>query len=207
MNKIDSDDATKLIKQVQLSHRMAVGFFQRIIPLIDEIAEKLELDFSWHGPVTTAPPKKDKQPSKYWAWDYFPLYNSAHHYEKLHNADGTTNQQDAYVNLTLLLDENFTSNKLDELEIEGEPDPVTLPAGRALLRASVYRPTGNFPEKFYDLINENDEDGFSIGKANLSDEVYRIGFEWPLEVIISSPADIIVQLAEIVGKPVESQAR
>lgn len=196
MQKISLDDSRELVKQIQASHRMLVGFYQRILPLLDEVADEIGLSFSAWEPLDTELPRKNNQPSESWSWDYVPLFCSEHGYERVHDAN-ETHPSDVYLALFLMMDENFQFSQRKALGLfrNQEPDAVTLAEGRALLRAVIFRPTRASKEKFFELFkNTNMYVDFSIGKRRLSDDLWCEGHEWLLEDFLCNTDMVVAKL-------------
>lgn len=139
---IDTETAGKLMHDVQVAHRVVVGFYQRIIPLLDHVAEAMGFDFSYWRPLyTTRPAVGTTKPSKNWLWDMVPLYASRHVYKRV--AGGGLQASDSAIVFDIEVDEGFkTARKL------GEPDPVRFESGAARLYVDLYRPSKQSDETF-----------------------------------------------------------
>lgn len=187
------DAAENLVTQLQQAHRISVAFYQRILPTLDLIALELDCEFSsWEPLHSSRPAGKNSKPSATWAWDYVPLFASNHIYLRVHGEQAQPN--DVGLCLCLYVDQGFIPTERKKTRVSGEPDAVTLPIGRAVLQAWVYRPVESSDLSFDDLwAGAGDpvigSDNFQVVADNMS----AIVFEWPL-------ADIIQDIKPVVEK-------
>lgn len=148
---IDAETANKLIHDIQVAHRLVVGFYQRIIPLLDHISEEMKFEFSYWRPLyTSRPALGTTQPSKNWFWDMVPLYASRHVYRMVEG--GRLHAADKAIVFDIHVDEGFNAARAN-----GEPDPIEFEKGEATLRIDLYRATAESEESF-DTVWKNTKD-------------------------------------------------
>lgn len=123
-----------LISQAQIAHRLLVGFYQRLLPTIQQVTQQLELTFGeWDPVVTDRPCKRSKDPAEHWAWDMVPMMASSHTYWR---ANGTSAEiGDAVFNLYISFDSNFSHKDWEDFGIaeEEEADATAMPIGEAFV--------------------------------------------------------------------------
>lgn len=135
--EITLPEATTLVSQLQTAHRLSVGFYQRLLPLLNDITTALDLDFwSWQPLHTNRPSQGGKSPAEKWAWDLLPMFASRHDFRNQQGEHASTG--DMAVVFKIYLDDNFKPEKRKALGIKGEPDPVTMPIGNALLELDLF---------------------------------------------------------------------
>jgi len=130
-------EATTLVSQLQTAHRLSVGFYQRLLPLLNDITTALDLDFwSWQPIHTNRPSQGGKSPAEKWAWDLLPMFASRHDFRNQQGEHASTGDMAAV--FKIYLDDNFKPEKRKALGIRGEPDPLTMPIGKALLELDLF---------------------------------------------------------------------
>lgn len=179
--EISQEDAKNVIEQLQQAHRISVAFYRRILPTLDVIADQFGCSFYYWEPLFTNRPGRGKsQPSEYWAWDFVPLYASSHTYRYI-NSEKRTVPEDLGIIFNLCIDNSFS----DEACRKGQPDPISLPIGEAVLKAYLYRPKRAVNKSFDVLWEEEEEVRPEIGKWSSINEYWNgIAFEWPLAEVI-----------------------
>ena len=139
--------ALQLVTQLQQAHRLAAGFYQRILPLFDQIASQaLDAEFwFWEPSETSRPCRSGTRPSSSWAWDYLPLFASNHAYR---DWDGDTAQQgDKTLVFRLFLDHDFRRTSSLRAGVKGQPDPLQL-NGQAIVEVTLFRCLENSDKHF-----------------------------------------------------------
>lgn len=188
------EDAHALVVQLQQAHRLSVGFYRRILPTLDVLADKLECKFWWWEPAhTSRPGRGSSQPSSNWAWDFVPLYASNHTY--IHSSgEMRTGPEDFGIQFTLYVEDSFEPDKRGS---KGQPDPVSMPSGKAILEVWLYRPKQEYEKSIEDLWSEETISEFGKGKwEDVSEHFQGIGFEWPLEEVIADIEPIVTTLRQ-----------
>lgn len=193
--------ASEVVAQVQLAHRISVGFFRRFLPMLDAIGTELDLEYwYWEPTVTSMPRKGARPPSTVWAWDYFPLYASTHGYRRI--AGGGAVAGDVSVLFDVSLNENFDKEKLRALGIKGQPDAVDLPQGAATFVATAYLAEVSDERSYEHFWNESDSPEIDGSFGNLGENISGISFTWPLAEVISNREIVHDALAQYVKRPV-----
>lgn len=188
------EDAEYLMDQLQAAHRISVGFYRRILPILDSIANEADCQFYDWGPLLTSMPsiRSRDAPSFSWAWDYVPLFSSFHNYVRINGEAALPS--DVGLCLCLHIDTGF-EDSLKEQGDKGEPDAVDLPIGKAVLRGYIYRPMAVCEISFSKLWTEATYPG--IGNSDwqgVGENIKAIGFEWPLAEVIRDIKPIVGQL-------------
>lgn len=186
-------DAETLVTQLQHSHRIAAAFYRRFLPLLDDTASQLGCQFKYWGPeLTDMPCKSVTRPGSKWAWDFLPLFASNHVYWR--SAGGSATPEDVGIYFLLYIDDAFVPENRQKNKIKGQPDAVTLPIGRALLQAFLFRPVKKSSKSFQDLWYQTDVDPeFGCTEMQELDEHMKgIVFEWQLSEVLANQ-QIIVQ--------------
>ena len=180
--------------QLQAAHRISVGFYRRILPILDSIANEADCQFCDWGPLLTSIPniRSRDAPSLSWAWDYVPLFSSSHNYVKINGEAALPS--DVGLCLCLHIDTGF-DDSVKEQGDKVEPDAVDLPIGKAVLRGYIYRPMASCEISFSKLWSEASYPG--IGNRDwqgVGENIVAIGFEWPLAEVIRDIKPIVEQL-------------
>lgn len=60
--------------QVRQAHRICGAYYQQILPMINEVAQKMGTSFLlWDTWSFSKPPRRGANPLENWAWDYLPI--------------------------------------------------------------------------------------------------------------------------------------
>ncbi|MGH1411240.1 MAG: hypothetical protein ACRAUW_17310 [Aeromonas sp.] len=149
----DLEHTTQLVTQLQQAHRLAAGFYQRILPLFDQIASQaLDAEFwYWEPSESSRPCRSGTRPSSSWAWDYLPLFASNHAYRD-RNGD-TALKGDKTLIFRLYIDDDFRQNSTLRTSTKGQPDPLQL-SGNAVVEVNLYRCLQDSDHHFWDLLKQ-----------------------------------------------------
>lgn len=170
--EITLSQAAELVGQLQSAHRLAVGFYQRMLPQLSKIADDLGLIFwSWRPIYNDRPSQASKFPGEKWAWDLVPMY--AVRFDFCTELGEHANVGDVAAVFKILLDDNYRRSQRKELGIKGEPDPVTMPVGNAIVVIDLFSCTANSQRSFEALWEDaawpsNDNDGWEYVGEQIS---------------------------------------
>lgn len=188
-----------MVSQVQVAHRLVVGFYQRLLPAIEHIANELDCSFwYWDTSETDRPCRKSTPPGECWAWDMTPLFASHHSYWR---TDGKVAKVgDVSMSFWIYLDDNFASAKRKKLGFpdDVEPDAIKLPIGEAVVEIYLCRCDQENGQSFEaqwnraDAIAECESQSEKWGK--LSDQISGLGLRRTLVELISDPENLINDL-------------
>ena len=133
----DLEQTNQLVTQLQQAHRLAAGFYQRILPLFDQIASQaLDAEFwYWEPSETSRPCRSGTCPSSSWAWDYLPLFASDHGYRNWDSE--TTKKGDTSLVFRLYIDHEFRHDSSSRSGVKGQPDALKLD-GQAVVEVSLF---------------------------------------------------------------------
>lgn len=189
-----TENFAQLVSQVTIAHRLCVGFYQRLLPTIKHVASELDCAFwSWQPLETDRPPKATTQPAEKWAWDFLPLFASEHIYGR---SDGDVARVgDVAVIFSVYLDENFKKENRSKLGIAGQPDPIVLPMGEAVIEMSLYRCDQDNGESFNSQWTGLDWPEKSIeGWQKTSDLMSTMYLRRALVEFIANPDKVVEEL-------------
>lgn len=129
----------KLVEQLGQAHRLVAGFYQRILPLFDQIAqESIDATFWYWKPSENGRPcARSTRPSSAWAWDYIPLFASTHGYRTWDG--GKARSGDMSLAFRLYVDDAIRDGSPQRLGRKGEPDPLRLEKGNAVVEVHLFR--------------------------------------------------------------------
>jgi hypothetical protein len=185
-----SDEASVLVEQIRVAHRLSAGFYQRLLPVLADIANDQGLEFwYWRPAYTSRPCRSSTPPNNNWAWDMLPMFASQHVYRRVRG--GSAAQGDLALMFEVCLDDTFRPEARKLHGVKGEPDPLTLPEGRALVEASVFRCLGEDTRTFDKIWNETGSPEPTIqGWQKLHDKLEASVLTYHLANFISAPRKI-----------------
>lgn len=154
--ELTRERAEHLVAQAATAHRIVVAFYQRMLPQLDEIATGLDMDFWYWEPIETGRPcRSTTRPSSNWAWDMVPLYAANFVYRRVQQAERVT-EGDLVLQFSVYFDTSFDSDERKRAGLRGEPDALTLPAGRSEIQAYLCRCTGDDQRSFEVMWRESE---------------------------------------------------
>jgi hypothetical protein len=131
-------DAEKLVRDVQVAHRIIVAYYESLLTTLDNLAKEFDLDFWYWDPLETSRPcRSSTQPSRNWLWDMIPLYAATHIYKRF--SGKRLRKGDFVVAFDVYAEDSFDSDKRRAAGFASNPDPLKLPKGEGLVRVEVYR--------------------------------------------------------------------
>ncbi|MGY3942203.1 hypothetical protein [Aeromonas tecta] len=147
----DITQTEQLVEQLRQAHRLVAGFYQRILPLFDQIAqESIDATFWYWKPSENGRPcSGSSRPSSSWVWDYIPLFASTHGYRTW---DGDKARAgDMTLALRLYIDDAFKKGSFQRGNSKGMPDPLELKMGKAVVEVNLFRCTQDSELHFDEL--------------------------------------------------------
>jgi len=190
-------EATELVGQLQTAHRMSVGFYQRLLPLLSHIASKQEMGFWYWEPChTNLPSRSTTAPGDKWAWDLVPMFASRHVYRKVVGELAQTG--DVALVFNVYLDDNFKPEKRKALGEKGQPDPLTLQVGKATVEMYLYRCDGENGDSFQKRWQNSEwPSGDSTGWELVGPQMSAHLLTRDLAKFITDPQSVIADLRNI----------
>lgn len=193
--EMNEAQAQELVTQVQTAHRLAVGFYQRLLPLLTRIARELDMQFwYWEPAHTNRPCASTTSPNTKWKWDLVPLFASRHVFWRI--AGEQAQQGDVAIVFNLYLDEDFKPSRRKSLGIKGQPDPLTL-HGPATAIVHLYRCTTDNGQPFHKLWNEVDFPNEGVeGWHEVGPTMTACRLPYTLAQFIAEPDNVIANIRE-----------
>ncbi len=190
--------AEQLVSQVQTAHRLAVGFYQRILPQLETVAGALDMQFwYWKPAYTSRPCSSATSPNKSWKWDLLPLFASQHAYWRI--AGEQAQEGDTALVFNLCIDQDFKPERRKLLGIKGQPDPLAM-KGVATAEIFLIRCFADSEQPFHRLWEEitwpeDAGEGWQIASPTMN--VCRLTYS--LAQFIAEPQSIIGKLKGFLG--------
>jgi hypothetical protein len=132
--QITLDEASALIAQQKVAHKLLAGFYQNILASFDKLVDKCGYTFSgWWPTLTHRPCMARTNPSSKWIWDFLPLYASTFEYKML-KEPAKAQPGNCVLVFRLYCDEGFRQEYR-----RGYADPVDLESKEGSIELMVYR--------------------------------------------------------------------
>lgn len=193
---------THLVEQVQIAHRLCVGFYQRLLPGVDEIARAIDCVFRAWGPIETSRPasRSTSPTNNKWAWDLVPMFATQFDYAR--ESGGTARAGDLMLSFVIYIDENFSKKRRVELNVRGQPDPIKLERGDATVQVRLFRCTADSNKTLDSLIEDEIQvQAGSTGWLRLSDKLEAVHLRYALANFIADTDKVVSELKTLVGGP------
>lgn len=185
------------LAQVRQAHRICAAFYQRMMPLINNISEELELNFvSWAPRTFNRPTRKTTNPLTYWSWDYLPLINAGFVFSS-QEEDGEIIAGDYILDIELVVDAELDCTNFSQRYGKTQPDATNLPISsresNSFLKIYLFRTNALLSGNAFKVIWEECEypklDGIiQPGIEN----IYTVGFILPIQEIMNDDGVAIV---------------
>lgn len=196
MNTSTPQNLDALVAQSQIAHRLVVGFYQRLLPTIKQVATELEFTFwEWEPWVTDRPCKKSKDPTVHWAWDMVPMFASNLRYWRTNGT--TTEVGDAVLSMYVSFDSSFSDREWED----EEPDATQLPIGAATVQIYLSRcnKRSDTPlKKLWEESGEMEDEESNPGHwQSISEHLNTVYLKKSLDDFIASPEDTIAKIRDL----------
>lgn len=196
---MNHDQAELLVTQVQKAHRLLAGFYQRILPAIDNLAGQYNTTFwYWEPSEFSKPCGTSTRPSSKWAWDFLPLVATTLVYVK--NEEGGMRTDDLVMEFHLRCDPSVLREQRDLRQEKGQPDPTSLPPISPSLKVYLYRPLTALDT---DLKQAWEEAAPPSGEPrafrSVGKNLQGAWLEIPLAEFVSSPQGLSNEISRLVG--------
>ncbi|MFV7784201.1 hypothetical protein ACNPKB_04260 [Shewanella marisflavi] len=196
-----------LLLQVRTAHRLLAAYYQRMVPTIKEMANKLELDFSYWGNADFGlTPRTNHNITEYWQWDLLPGINTNYLYSHFQAAN-KVRIGDYLVEFIVVSDTGVDSHGNGH---KNEPDALNLPLSvdkaQSLLRVVICAPYQTFEDSWYNNIWAGTAyPDFSRNPSPAKDKngetCILTGYECPLAELMSD--DGAEQLVELIKRQID----
>jgi len=91
--------------QVRQAHRICGAYYQQILPLINEVAQKLGTSFLlWETWSFSKPPRRRANPLESWKWDYLPMLDVSFVFSKQEQPNSPMIKSDYVIDFKLVTD-------------------------------------------------------------------------------------------------------
>ncbi|WP_282363862.1 hypothetical protein [Pseudomonas sp. PS01297] len=182
---ISHEESLMLVTQVQKAHRLAAGFYQRMLPAFESLAQSLDTSFwYWQSNLFSRPAGRYTYPGKQWSWDLLPM--SAPLFVFLRQDGPHMQISDLVLEFQLQLDPALT-----QASKKGQPDPVVMVNSEPLLLVYLYWPTEEAKE---DLKTEWEAAIYPVGTAGqmevVSPKLKAVRLEFPLSEFVQNAGAI-----------------
>lgn len=196
------DEAELLVTQVQHAHRLLAGFYQRVLPAIDNLAGHYNATFwYWEPSEFSRPCGTSTRPSSKWAWDFLPLVATRLVYVK--NEAGGMRSDDLVMEFHLRCDPAVLREERDLRQERGQPDPTSLPPISPTLKVYLYRPLAELDT---DLKQAWEEAEHPSGSPKIfhsvAENLEGAWLEIPLAEFACSPQGLSNEISQLVGPTV-----
>ncbi|KTA75565.1 hypothetical protein [Aeromonas salmonicida] len=183
----DVTQTEKLVEQLGQAHRLVAGFYQRILPLFDQVAqETIDANFWYWAPSENSRPcSKHTRPSSAWTWDFIPMFASTHAYRTWNGSRALCN--DMTLAFCLYIDDAIKADSPQRLGRKGEPDPLRMELGNAIVEVYLFR-CNKDSEHSFDTLWDNIPWPYPTEQWTAADEYPEIEFyvrQVPLAELLS----------------------
>jgi len=198
---LTTEQAQKLVVDVQVAHRLVVGFYERLLPSLDGGAEKLGFDFWYWEPMHTARPcRSTTRPSKSWLWDMVPLFAATHVYRRV--SGKRLKAGDMALAFNVYVDQNFKPEKRAALGQKGKPDPILLPRGESIIEVDLYRVVRKSTQDFEEAWDASEHP--THGRSDwhyVHKDIEARTIDVPTSEFVSNPEDTLARLRASMSDP------
>lgn len=96
-------------KVVGQAHRICAAYYQQILPLLNETAQKLDTTFVyWDTWSFCKPPQRNKSPFESWKWDFLPVMDLSFVFSRQKSPGAAMSCDDFVLEFKLLTDSELS---------------------------------------------------------------------------------------------------
>lgn len=189
--------------QVRQAHRICGAYYQQILPLINEVAQKMGTSFLlWDTWSFNLPPRRRVNPLESWKWDYLPMMDVSFVFSKQEQPSTPMATTDYVLDFKLVTDSELEHHQR-VLQYTQDEEPLATKLKTPVEKAKSYLNVYLFsvmnddaayssPEEMWDSY-----DGYpdTNSKVHLSDnnQIRGIGFSVPLmDIANDNSVDMLV---------------
>ena len=176
--------------QVRQAHRICGAYYQQILPMLNEVAQKIGASFLlWETWSFRKPPRRGANPLDSWKWDYLPMMDVSFVFSK-QEQPGTPMAPTDYVLDFRLVTDNELESSQRVLQYGEDEEPLATKLNVSAEEAKSYLNVYLFSAAKNDAIYASPEDMWESysdypntdSKIQLSDknQIKGIGFSVPL---------------------------
>lgn len=134
--------------QVRQAHRICGAYYQQILPMINEAAQKSGTSFLlWEVWSFNKPPNKRTNPLETWKWNYLPMLNVSFVFSKQQQANTAMTPGDYVLDFKLVTDSELEYHQRELQYGAEEPVATTLAISaeeaKSYLNVSLFSPVNN----------------------------------------------------------------
>lgn len=197
-----------ILIQVRQAHRVCGAFYQRMIPLIQQIAEELELEFNvWAPRYFKRPPQRSTSPFNEWQWNFLPLINAGFVFSFQQEAE-KINDDDYVMDIEVVVDSSLDRETYKTFYGQEQADACHLhekvESAESYLKIYLFKAKQSMSGNVFDCLWDN-YDGYPpltgvIDKG--TDDAKGIGFKVPLAQCMedNAPEILVEKIRENLNK-------
>ncbi|PVZ78033.1 hypothetical protein C9426_35280 [Serratia sp. S1B] len=190
--------------QVRQAHRICAAYYQRVLPRINRVADKLGAQFIQWTPISfDKPPSKSTVPFEHWGWRFLPLLDVSFTFGKKISTSSNISPLDYILDIRLISDSELSLENREEIYGDDiEPDACQLKNSvensESYLAIYLFSSSRNIRDRnILDRLWRGDYPKLDTGIVEQSDDIKRIGFKHSLSVLQNDEdIDILERLIE-----------
>ena len=179
--------------QVRQAHRICGAYYQHILPMINEVAQKMEASFLlWDTWSFNKPPRRGANPLENWKWDFLPMMDVSFVFSKQQQPNTPMTATDYVLDFKLVTDSELECDQRalqygEDVEPTATGLKTTSEEAKSYLNVYLFSAVNDdatyaSPEELW-----GNYDGYpeTVSKMQLSDDknIKGIGFSVPLAEI------------------------
>lgn len=175
---VTQSEALQLVTQVQKAHRLAAGFYQRILPTIEDIAYSLDANFwYWQSSIFSRPSGRNNYPGRSWSWDLLPMSSPVFVFLRQDGPD--MEPSDLAIEFQLHLDPALTTASK-----KGQPDPLTLGESEPTLEVYLYWPNQKAQGELKTEWEHISYPTCPVGEVEVTGNISAVKLQFPLVSLV-----------------------
>ena len=197
--EITTEQASELANQVRQAHRLCVGFYQRLLPSLDNFGSAFQCKFkSWDPLHFNRPCIPSTNPSQKYAWDFVPMVGAKFVYA---NGEGeSTEIGELILEIDVLLDGALDRDYRKNNNIKGQPDSTSIPDAGSYLRVYLYRAPQDLRKAMHELWKSCDLPEIGLNHfTSVGSGLEAIGIKFDLSDFLVSEDELILNLKSLAG--------
>ncbi|MCE0493119.1 hypothetical protein [Vibrio salinus] len=177
------EEVDELFWQVRTAHRLLVAYYQRLHPIIDDLATFADTVFDFWTPQLFDKPAR-ANPFTKWQWDLLPAAVTRYVFKQVKESSKVT-KGDFTLEFLVVNDTGIVKEK-GKGELDALALPLNVEHAESIIKVGIYRAAENSDKDYFSQWNSvnypdyQDDDSFKRDKLFLT-----TGFEFPISLLLT----------------------
>ncbi|WP_299020925.1 hypothetical protein [uncultured Photobacterium sp.] len=139
----------ELCTQIRTAHRLLAGYYQRLLPSIEQAAKELGLDFYfWLPREFNRPGRLTSNPFEAWQWDMLPGLSTYYTFKKVEDVN-KLRVGEYLVSFWVISDSGVSSEAMKGVQADALSLPTSVQDADSIIKIGIYTPYKNVDQNWF----------------------------------------------------------